>query len=186
MTFLGFCQMLHRLDVCTTGVLLLGRSEDASRRFSMDLQAHRVQKQYKAALLPRLLAPQGQELAIFYKPCRAEGVLCCARCSRSSRWKLGCSWSTTCIQVGESTCHLSRGLPQQWPAMLCWQEGSWSTCCNALVWPTPPGPFGSGLAVMGGAGLRARGPRLLSDSPAEGWKRSELQVTGCQVMGARC
>ena len=41
-------QMLHRLDVCTTGVLLLGRSTDANRRFSMDLQAHRVQKQYKA------------------------------------------------------------------------------------------------------------------------------------------
>ena len=60
--FLGVCQMLHRLDVCTTGVLLLGRSEDASRRFSMDLQAHRVQKQYKATYLPHLLAPQGWEL----------------------------------------------------------------------------------------------------------------------------
>jgi hypothetical protein len=46
------------------------------------------------------------------------------------------------------------------------------------------GPFGSSLAVMGGAGLRARGPRLLSDSPqATGkvWKQCALQILHTQV-----
>jgi hypothetical protein len=43
------------------------------------------------------------------------------------------------------------------------------------------GPFGSSLPVMGGAGLRARGPRLLSDAEVPGWKRCELQVLDCQV-----
>ena len=47
----GYCvQMLHRLDVGTTGVLLLGRSHAASRRFSMDMQAHAVRKQYKVPM----------------------------------------------------------------------------------------------------------------------------------------
>ena len=40
-------QMLHRLDYCTTGVLLLGRNEQSSRRFMQDMEAHKVQKQYK-------------------------------------------------------------------------------------------------------------------------------------------
>ena len=43
-------QMLHRLDVCTTGVLVLARSEAAARRFTADMTAHRIRKQYKVAL----------------------------------------------------------------------------------------------------------------------------------------
>ncbi len=44
-------QMLHRLDVCTTGVLVLARSEAAARRFTADMTAHAIRKQYKVALL---------------------------------------------------------------------------------------------------------------------------------------
>lgn len=40
-------QMLHRLDVCTTGVLVLARSEAAARHFTADMTAHRIRKQYK-------------------------------------------------------------------------------------------------------------------------------------------
>ena len=43
-------QMLHRLDVCTTGVLVLARSEAAARRFTADMTAHRIRKQYKVTL----------------------------------------------------------------------------------------------------------------------------------------
>ncbi|CAL5218791.1 g513 [Coccomyxa viridis] len=40
--------MLHRLDVCTTGVLVLARNEAAARRFTADMTAHSIRKQYKA------------------------------------------------------------------------------------------------------------------------------------------
>ncbi len=43
------------------------------------------------------------------------------------------------------------------------------------------GPFGSSLDVMGGAGLRARGPRLLSATPHPGWKPCALTVIECKV-----
>ena len=43
------------------------------------------------------------------------------------------------------------------------------------------GPFGSSLDVMGGAGLRARGPRLLSMRPHPGWKLCALTVIDCKV-----
>ena len=43
------------------------------------------------------------------------------------------------------------------------------------------GPFGSSLDVMGGAGLRARGPRLLSARPHPGWKLCALTVIECKV-----
>ena len=43
-------QMLHRLDVCTTGVLVRARSEAAARRFTADMTAHCIQKQYKVTL----------------------------------------------------------------------------------------------------------------------------------------
>ena len=42
-------QMLHRLDWCTTGVLVLARTQAASRRFTADMTAHRIQKQYKVS-----------------------------------------------------------------------------------------------------------------------------------------
>ena len=42
-------QMLHRLDWCTTGVLVLARSQAAGRRFMADMAAHRIQKQYKVS-----------------------------------------------------------------------------------------------------------------------------------------
>lgn len=45
--------MLHRLDYCTTGVLLLGCNERSCRRFSQDLTDHKVQKQYKVPHLPQ-------------------------------------------------------------------------------------------------------------------------------------
>ena len=42
--------MLHRLDVCTTGVLVLARNEAAARRFTADMTAHSIRKQYKVML----------------------------------------------------------------------------------------------------------------------------------------
>ena len=40
-------QMLHRLDLCTTGVLVLARTDVAARQFTADMTMHRIQKQYK-------------------------------------------------------------------------------------------------------------------------------------------
>ena len=40
-------QMLHRLDWCTTGVLVLGRTQAVGRRFMADMAAHHIRKQYK-------------------------------------------------------------------------------------------------------------------------------------------
>lgn len=43
------------------------------------------------------------------------------------------------------------------------------------------GPFGRELDIMSGAGLRARGPRLLSLSPRPGWQRCELIILSVKV-----
>ena len=43
------------------------------------------------------------------------------------------------------------------------------------------GPFGSSLDVMAGEGLRARGPRLLSEEQRPRWKHCALTITQCQV-----
>ena len=47
-----------------------------------------------------------------------------------------------------------------------------------------PGPFGSSLEVMGGEGLRARGPRLLSNKPlstGKEWKKCVLRIVDTKV-----
>lgn len=44
------------------------------------------------------------------------------------------------------------------------------------------GPFGRDLDIMRGAGLRARGPRLLSRSPRPGWQRCELTILSVKVL----
>ena len=47
-----------------------------------------------------------------------------------------------------------------------------------------PGPFGSSLEVMGGKGLRARGPRLLSRQPlstGKQWKKCVLKIVDTKV-----
>jgi 23S rRNA-/tRNA-specific pseudouridylate synthase len=43
-------QMLHRLDLCTTGVLVLARSDVAARQFTADMTMHRIRKQYKVCV----------------------------------------------------------------------------------------------------------------------------------------
>ncbi|BDA43990.1 RNA pseudouridine synthase 6, chloroplastic [Coccomyxa sp. Obi] len=99
--------MLHRLDYCTTGALLLGRSEQSSKLFTQDMMDHKVQKQYKVLTFAPLEA--GSELVHYMYP----------------------------------------------------------------------GPFGSRLEVMGGKGLRARGPRLLSRQPLstdKQWKKCALKI----------
>ena len=40
-------QMLHRLDLCTTGVLVLARTDVAAWQFTADITMHHIQKQYK-------------------------------------------------------------------------------------------------------------------------------------------
>jgi 23S rRNA-/tRNA-specific pseudouridylate synthase len=40
-------QMLHRLDLCTTGVLALARTTEAARQFTADMTMHQIKKQYK-------------------------------------------------------------------------------------------------------------------------------------------
>ena len=48
-----------------------------------------------------------------------------------------------------------------------------------------PGPFGSSLEVMAGKGLRARGPRLLSQQPistGKEWKQCSLKIVDTKVM----
>ncbi|KAK9811647.1 hypothetical protein WJX72_007625 [[Myrmecia] bisecta] len=47
------------------------------------------------------------------------------------------------------------------------------------------GPFGKSLEVMRGAGLRARGPRLLSSTAQNGWRRCELEILKCQALHHR-
>lgn len=52
------------------------------------------------------------------------------------------------------------------------------------------GPFGSELPVMGRKGLRARGPRLLSNTPQTSlereWKRCALQILDTRVRREHC
>lgn len=51
-----------------------------------------------------------------------------------------------------------------------------------------PGPFGSSLELMGGKGLRARGPRLLSQqslSTGKQWKKCVLKIVDTKVMAQR-
>ncbi|CAL8469981.1 g9523 [Coccomyxa elongata] len=105
--------MLHRLDYCTTGTLLLGRSEQSSKLFTQDMMDHKVQKQYKVLTFAPLEA--GLELVHYMYP----------------------------------------------------------------------GPFGSSLELMGGKGLRARGPRLLSQQPlstGKQWKKCVLKIVNSKEM----
>ena len=158
-------QMLHRLDVGTTGVLLLGRSHAASREFSMDMQAHAVRKQYKvpcASLAPHLASL----IPVWRVHARSSGV----QAKGEDEAAVTCVEPLGVVHDENACCYVGQVLTA---APL--QPG------QQLTHFMYGGPFGSSLPVMAGQGLRARGPRLLSDHELPGWKRCELQVLDCRV-----
>jgi tRNA pseudouridine32 synthase/23S rRNA pseudouridine746 synthase len=62
-------RIVHRLDLDTSGVMVLGLTAEAHRRLSMAFEARRVEKTYVACVAGRPAAPRGRiDLPLAYDP----------------------------------------------------------------------------------------------------------------------
>jgi len=174
-------EVCHRLDMWTTGLLVLSRTKDANREF-------------KAALQQLSLAPPGgsgaqQEQAGSSRSgaddngaphsdgANGSGVASsismsghdAAATTTSSNGAGGDSSGSSSSSSG------GRGIVKTYRA-LTWEP----VPLGRLVHYMYDGPLNEGSPVLGGGNLKPRGPKLLSQHAHDSWKECVLEVLECR------